>query len=172
MRGEKQLKIAMMVRGYLPAPRPADMIYAPIDLAVATAEGLVAKGHQVDYYGPLGTRMEHANVVDMNLRPLATDNREIQELFHSGEQMNHYLPSFWDTYLAEEMFRRAQLGEYDVLHFHHPEIALPLARRYRDVPRGHRRIFVFQRSRGLSAIHGPRGARKGRQRSRAGGRGH
>jgi glycosyltransferase involved in cell wall biosynthesis len=134
MRGEKQLKIAMMVRGYLPAPRPADMIYAPIDLAVATAEGLVAKGHQVDYYGPLGTRMEHANVVDMNLRPLATDNREIQELFHSGEQMNHYLPSFWDTYLAEEMFRRAQLGEYDVLHFHHPEIALPLARRYRDVP--------------------------------------
>lgn len=134
MRGEKQLKIAMMVRGYLPSPRPADMIYAPIDLAVGIAEGLATRGHKVDYYGPTGTELTHANVITRNLRPLASNNAEFQTLITSGEPVSHYVPSLWDNYLAEEMFRRAQLGEYDVLHFQHPEIALPLAHRYKNVP--------------------------------------
>lgn len=134
MGGEKPLKIAMMVRGYLPAPRPADMIYAPIDLAVATAQGLVAAGHKVDYYGPTGTEVPGVNVVTRHLRPLATHNQEFQELLGSGEQINHYVPALWDTYLAEEMFKRAQQGEYDVLHFHHPEVALRLAHFHKNVP--------------------------------------
>ena len=134
MRGDKQLKVGILVRGYLPAPRPADVIYAPIDLAVGLADGLTAKGHHVDYYGPLGTHLDKAHAVDLNLRALASDSKGIQELFGSNEQMNHYVPALWDTYMAEEMFRRAQLGEYDLLHFHHAEVALPLARRYRDVP--------------------------------------
>ena len=134
MRGEKQLKVGMMVRGYLPSPRPSDMIYAPIDLAVGIAEGLAQKGHQIDYYGPTGTQLAHANVVTRNLRPLATDAAEFQALLTKGEQLNHYVPTLWDNYLAEEMFERAKLGEYDILHFHHPEVALPTAQRYSDVP--------------------------------------
>ena len=44
------MKIAMMVRGYIPVPRPADIIYAPIDLAVDIAKGLSAKGAvRIDY---------------------------------------------------------------------------------------------------------------------------
>lgn len=134
MRGEKQLRIATMVRGYLPSPRPSDMIYAPIDLAVGIAEELTKHGHKVDYYGPLGTELDHAHVVTQNLRPLATSGQDFQKMLANGEQLNHYIPSLWDTYLAEEMFQRARLGEYDLLHFHHPEIALPLAHRYHDVP--------------------------------------
>lgn len=134
MRGEKQLKVGMMVRAYVPSPRPSDVLYAPIDLAVELADGLSEKGHQVDYYGPLGTELTRATSVTQNLRPLATNSKELQELFGASEQMNHYVPSLWDTYLAEEMFRRAQLGEYDLLHFQHPEVALPLARRYHNVP--------------------------------------
>lgn len=133
MRGEKQLKIAMMVRGYLPLPRPSDMIYAPIDLAGALAEGLTAKKHSVDFYGPLGSESNSANIVTRNLRSLATTNAQFQALLGTGEELNHYVPSLWDTYLAEEMFRRAQLGKYDVLHFQHPEVALPLAKKYRHV---------------------------------------
>ena len=124
----------MMVRGYLPLPRPNDMVYAPIDLAGALAEGLSARGHQVDFYGPLGSESASAQIVTRNLRPLATSNQEFQALLASGEQMNHYLLSLWDTYLAEEMFERARAGEYDLLHFQHAEVALPLASRYRDVP--------------------------------------
>lgn len=134
MRGEKQLKVAIMVRGYLPSPRPTDMIYAPIDLAVGIAEGLKAKGHQVDYFGPTGTDLPGVDVVTRNLRPLATNNQEFQALLSKGEELNHYVPALWDMYLAEEMFRRASLGEYDVLHFQHPEVALRLAREYRNIP--------------------------------------
>jgi glycosyltransferase involved in cell wall biosynthesis len=110
------------------------MVYAPIDLAGALAEGLSTRGHVVDYYGPLGSEAATAHVVTRNLRPLATSNQEFQALLASGEQMNHYLPALWDSYLAEEMFERARAGEYDLLHFQHAEVALALASRYRDVP--------------------------------------
>jgi glycosyltransferase involved in cell wall biosynthesis len=135
MRGDKQLKVAMMVRGYLPVPRPSDMIYAPIDLAANIADGLQMRGHKVDYYAPNDSELEHATVRSTNLRPLVRNSEEFQHLLGTANELvNHYVPSLWDTYMAEEMFRRAQLGEYDILHFHHPEVALPLARRYRDVP--------------------------------------
>jgi glycosyltransferase involved in cell wall biosynthesis len=42
--------------------------------------------------------------------------------------------ALWDARLAAEMFRRAGQGEYDVLHFHHPEVPLPLLAAYPDVP--------------------------------------
>ena len=51
-----------------------------------------------------------------------------------GDAILQKVSSLWDTYLAEEMFRRARRGEYDILHFHHPEVALPLAHRFRSVP--------------------------------------
>jgi glycosyltransferase involved in cell wall biosynthesis len=124
----------MMVRGYVQNPRPKDMIYAPIDLAVAIADGLVKKGHSVDLYGPLGSELKHANVVTRNLRPLVRDKDEFSELLDDTAMMSHYVPALWDQYLASEMFRRARAGVYDLLHFHHPEIALPLIQGYRDVP--------------------------------------
>jgi glycosyltransferase involved in cell wall biosynthesis len=73
-------------------------------------------------------------MVTRNLRPLATDSQSFQDLLARGEPMGHYLPAMWDTYLAEEMFRRAHAGEYDLLHFHHPEVALQLAANYKHIP--------------------------------------
>ncbi len=135
MRGEKQLKVATMVRGYLRVPRPSDIIYAPIDLAASIADGLAERGHRVDYFGPAGSELAHASVISQNLRPLVDNSEDFQKLLGtSNELINHNIPSLWDTYLAEEMFRRALLGKYDILHFHHPEVALPLARRFPEVP--------------------------------------
>jgi glycosyltransferase involved in cell wall biosynthesis len=128
------MKIAMMVRSYLPVPRPADMIYAPIDLAVAIAEGLTQQGHQVDLFAPLGSSLKHANVVTSNLRPLARNQAEMQKLLRNSEEVNHYIPGLWDAYMAEEMFERATTGEYDLLHFHHPEVALGLAQANSNIP--------------------------------------
>ena len=118
------MNIAMMVRGYLPAPRPKDIIYAPIDLAIAISNGLVKRGHTVDFFGPLGTTLEHAGVKTRNLRPLVHNQQEIRELFGDNARMSHYIPELWDKYLSTEMFRGAKSGKYDLLHFHHPEIAL------------------------------------------------
>lgn len=129
------MKIAIMVRGYLPVPRPKDLIYAPIDLAIAISEGLVKRGHSVDFYGPLGTKAGHGvNVVTQNLRPLVHDQAETRDLFHDIGRLTHYVPALWDEYLAVEMFKRARKGEYDLLCFEHPEVGLSLARLHPSVP--------------------------------------
>lgn len=127
------MNIAMMVRGYIPAPRPKDIIYAPIDLALALSEGLTKLGHHVDFYGPLGTAM-HAGVVNRNLRPLAHNGDEIAKLWKDHMLMEHYVPQLWDNYLASEMFKKAKQGSYDMLFFHHPEVALSLATQHPEIP--------------------------------------
>ena len=128
------MKIAMMVRGYLTVPRPADMIYAPIDLAVAIGEGLAKRGHTVDFYAPQGSHVAGATVETLNMRPLAHSQKEFSDFLGNIGQLHHYMPDLWDQKFADEMFHRAVQGQYDILHFHHPEVALPLAARNPDVP--------------------------------------
>lgn len=127
------MKIAMMVRGYLPAPRPKDIVYAPIDLAVAISEGLAKRGHEVHFYGPSGTRL-NVPVKTRGIRSLVHNYKEFQDLLNSVDLLTHYVPGLWDQYLSSEMFQRAANGEYDLLHFHHPETAMPYASLYPDVP--------------------------------------
>lgn len=124
----------MMVRAYLPVPRPKDIIYANIDLAVDIAEGLAKKGHTVDFYAPMGSKLKRANVVDCNLRPLATNLEEFRNLLANAEHLVHGVAQLWDNYMADEMFKRALAGEYDLLHFDHPESAMALAKIHRKVP--------------------------------------
>lgn len=128
------MKIAMMVRGYLPVPRPSDMIYAPIDLAVAIAEGLAARGHSVDFFAPQGSYIPDVTVETLNVRPLAHNQTEFASFLGSSEKLHHYVPDLWDKIFADEMFRRAAKGRYDLLHFHHPEVALSSAVNYPQIP--------------------------------------
>jgi glycosyltransferase involved in cell wall biosynthesis len=127
------MKIAMMVRGYIPAPRPVDIVYTPIDLAVEIAEGLAKRGHEIDFYGPAGTRLK-VPVKTRGLRALAHNYKEFQGLLTSVDLLTHYVPGLWDQYLSGEMFRRATKGDYDILHFHHPETAMPYANLFPTVP--------------------------------------
>jgi len=114
----------MMVRGYLTVPRPKDMIYAPVDLAMAISEGLTKKGHNVTLYAPLGSRLKHGKIESTNLRALVSNAQEFQTLLNSPEKINHYVPALWESYMVSNMFNRAKAGEFDILHFHHPEVAL------------------------------------------------
>ncbi|HSX02706.1 MAG TPA: glycosyltransferase family 4 protein [Candidatus Saccharimonadia bacterium] len=127
------MKIAMMVRGYIPVPCPADIIYAPIDLAVQISEGLAAQGHEVTFYAPTGSRLS-VPTETLKLRPLVHNLKEHRELLNDAGRMSHDLPGLWDQYMARDMFERAKAGEFDLLHFHHPEMALPYARLYPEVP--------------------------------------
>jgi glycosyltransferase involved in cell wall biosynthesis len=128
------MKIATMVRGYIPAPRPHDMVYAPIDLAVAISEGLTRHGHTVDYFGPNGTQVACTKVETQNLRPLARTQEEFQGIINNPDLLMHGVTGAWDFFLAREMFERAKNGEYDLLHFHHPDAALPFVHLYPEVP--------------------------------------
>ncbi len=128
------MRIAMMVRGYVPVPRPSDMIYAPIDLAAGIAKGLVGRGHQVDFFAPLGSEIKGVKIESLNLRPLINDQQEFRGLITNIDKMVHGFPHLWEGFMVQEMFKRAETGQYDLLHFHHPEAALQQAIAHRDVP--------------------------------------
>lgn len=127
------MKIAMMVRGCIPAPRPVDVVYTPIDVALAIADGLAGKGHTVDFYGPSGS-CPNVSTKTRGLRPLIRNQNELRSLTESADLLTHYIPGLWDHYLAIEMFRHARKGKYDLLHFHHPESALSLAGLFPKIP--------------------------------------
>lgn len=128
------MNIAMMVRGYIPVPRPADMIYAPIDLAIAIAESLSRRGHKVDFYAPFGSKVPRANVETCDLRPLVKTDKDFHALISDVDQLVHYVPGLWDSYMTQCMFARARRGKYDILHFHHPETAMRLAFEHSNIP--------------------------------------
>jgi glycosyltransferase involved in cell wall biosynthesis len=128
------MKIAMMVRGYITGPRPSDIIYAPIDLAVQLADGLAELGHEVTFFAPNGSGLKYGKVETLNIRPLVNNQEEFTELLNDGRKMAHYVPGLWDRKFVGEMFASANKGEFDLLHFHHPEAALELAQIYTDIP--------------------------------------
>lgn len=128
-----------MVRSYIPIPRPSDMIYAPIDLTLAIAKGLGARGHEVTIFAPLGSEVHAPNVTveTLDLRPLVKSQEEFAGLLENTEWLAHDVHGLWDKLMVDEMYRRARLGQFDVLHFHHPESAMSAARQHPDVPTVH-----------------------------------
>ncbi len=128
------MRIATMVKGYLTVPAPEDIVYAPADLALQITDGLIELGHSVDFYAPEGSNVGKAHLVSRTLKPLAHDFETFQALLYDPEMASDNVLATWDNYLASEMFARAATGEYDVLFFHHPEVALPFVSIYPDVP--------------------------------------
>lgn len=128
------MKIAMMVRGYLPTPHPKDMVYAPADLAYKIAHGLAEAGHHVTFFGPQGTHIPGVTVEALDIRAHVHNQKEFSELTGDTEKLMHYVPELWDKRYASAMFTRAQRGDFDLLFFHHPEVALDLAPLFPEVP--------------------------------------
>lgn len=124
-----------MVRSYIIMPRPSDMIYAPIDLAVAMAKGLGKKGHQVTLFAPLGTEVygENVTVESCNLRPLVTGQDEFEQLLGDVDKLVNGQTALWDQHMANCIYERASAGEFDMVYFHHPEAALGVAREFPGV---------------------------------------
>lgn len=127
------MKIATMVRGFLPAPAPGDVAYSPLSVAIYISEGLTAKGHSVTFFGPEGTELE-TTVETLGIRPLVNNDRDFNELLSTHDLFQHYIPGLYDQYMAKTMFERANKGEFDVLLFNHPESAIGFAKLYPNVP--------------------------------------
>jgi glycosyltransferase involved in cell wall biosynthesis len=132
----KPMRIAIMVRAFIVLPKPSDMIYAPIDLAIEIAKGLGARGHHVTVFAPLGSELSAPNVTleTMDLRPLVRNQSEFDVLLNNTELLAHGQPWLWDRYMVNKIYRRAAAGEFDLLHFHHAESALSAATEYPSVP--------------------------------------
>jgi glycosyltransferase involved in cell wall biosynthesis len=128
------MRIAMMVKGYVCTPAPADIIYSPMQLATQLTRVLAERGHQLDFYGPVGSEVPGARVIDCGVSPLVTDKDGFTEALIDAGLASDNILALWDARLAQEMFRRAGRGEHDVLYFHHPEVPLPFLAHYPDVP--------------------------------------
>lgn len=130
------LRVAMMIRSYIPWPRPSDIICAPIDLAIETAKGLARRGHHITIFAPVGSRVDGENITieSLDRRALVNSQDEFERLLEGEGGMTADILGLWDRYMSSEMLRRANEGEFDVLHFHHPEVALSRAVDYPQVP--------------------------------------
>lgn len=131
----KKLRIATMVTGQFTTPPPEGIIYAPMDIAIAVSEGLAKKGHLVDFYGPEGTKVNVTNVITAGLKPLKQPAGEaIVKGPNVGNAEINKIFNLWDQYLIAKMFEEAEKGNYDLLHIHPVDRALPLALSHPEVP--------------------------------------
>ena len=123
-----------MVTGHFTTPPPEGVIYAPMDIAVAVADGLAERGHQVDFYGPEGTELKSANVITANLKPLKQNGDfEILNGPEARTVDSAKIFNLWDQYLIAQMFKSAAEGKYDLLHIHPVDRALPLAMSHANI---------------------------------------
>ena len=131
----KKLRIATMVTGHFTTPPPEGVIYAPMDIAVAITEGLVKKGHRVDFYGPVGTNIKASKIINAGLKPLKQndDAKILKSPYVGGAEINKIF-NLWDQYLIAKMFAAAEKGKYDLLHIHPVDRALPLALSHLKIP--------------------------------------
>jgi glycosyltransferase involved in cell wall biosynthesis len=58
---------------------------------------------------------------------------DFDALLDNTEILAHGQPWLWDRYMVNEIYKRAAAGEFDLLHFHHPESALSAATEYPQV---------------------------------------
>lgn len=131
----KKLKIATMVTGHFTTPPPKGIVYAPMDIAVEVSEGLVKKGHKVDFYGPEGTKVKVTNIISAGLKAL---NQPEGEAIAKGQNVGNAevnkIFNLWDQFLIAKMFAEAEKGKYDLLHIHPADRALPLALSHPETP--------------------------------------
>lgn len=132
----KKLRIATMVTAHFTTPPPEGIIYAPMDVALEISEGLIKNGHQVDFYGPEGTKIKCvSNVVSDGLKPIKQpEGNAITKEPEVGPVEVAKLLGLWDQFLIAKMFTKAEEGEYDLLHIHPIDRALPLASSHLNVP--------------------------------------
>lgn len=124
-----------MVTGQFTTPPPEGIVYAPMDIAVEITEGLVKKGHHVDFYGPEGTKVKASQVISACLKPLKQPAGEaITKLPNVGNAEINKIFNLWDQYLIAKMFEAAERGKYDLLHIHPPDRAIPLGLSHPKIP--------------------------------------
>ena len=129
------LRIGTMVTSHYTAPPPEDVIYAPIEIATAVAEGLQQRGHHVTFFGPKGSRLKVERIVSGNLPPLL-QNDHLQ--FIGGENIggveHEKIKHLWDQYLISLMYQEVVRKQFDIFHVHPVDRVLPLAYTIRDTP--------------------------------------
>ncbi len=132
----KKLRIATTLTGAHTLPQPDGIVYAPMDLTVHLVRGLEARGHEVTVYAPEGSTIACSKLITGGLKPLIddADTQAILDNAFTREQERNQIRSLWDAYLLAEMYRDALRGDFDIIHAHSPDRAIPFAKMVTNIP--------------------------------------
>lgn len=123
-----------MVSAHFTTPPPKSIIYAPMDIAVEVSEGLARRGHSVDFYAPVDSKIKAGRVVSAGLEALKQRGKKILNDPNIGFAETGKIFNLWDQYLLSELYKNAEAGKYDIVHIHPIDRALPLARAFQKIP--------------------------------------
>ena len=103
------MKIAIFCTNEYTTPPPKNVIYAPLNIASAITEGLVAKKHQVYLFAARGSKTK-AKLITDNLLPLRK-NPLLPKL-------TDRIVGFYEQKMLSTLFRMAQKNKFDIIHIH------------------------------------------------------
>lgn len=135
MQTKQPLRIATVVTGSFTTPQPLGITYAPIDLATALTAGLTSRGHKVSYFAPEGSQLLSGLLETCELPPLKQASAAKIVMETVTDKYEHgRIEQLWTQALIAQMFRRAEEGEYDILHVHPITACMPFAIAHPNVP--------------------------------------
>ena len=124
----KEIRIAIFVTSAFPAPPPSSVIYAPIVVAMDTAQGLAARGHEVTFFSPKGSHITGVTVHHGNLEPFHAQYPHDPLIFQQPDIRHaerEKIITLWDQRLLSELYRMERKGAFDIIHSHTPDRTLP-----------------------------------------------
>jgi len=135
---KKKLKIGMMVSGHFTIPPPEGIIYAPMMIAQAVAEGLTKRGHKVYFFAPKGSKLKVTKMISDALEPLhgISGKRDLKILSGSstGGVETEKIFNLWDQYLISLIYQKAIEKKIDILHIHPIDRALAFGLAFKKIP--------------------------------------
>jgi len=135
---KKKLKIGMMVSGHFTIPPPKGIIYAPMMIAQAVAEGLTKRGHKVYFFAPKGSKLKVTKMISDTLEALhgISGKRDSKILSGSstGGVETEKIFNLWDQYLISLIYQKAIEKKIDILHIHPVDRALAFGLAFKKIP--------------------------------------
>jgi len=132
------MKIGMMITGHFTIPPPKGIIYAPMTIAKYVAEGLTKRGHQVYFFAPEGSKLKVTKMISGRLKPLhgISGKKDLKILSgpYVGGLERSKIFSLWDQYFISLLYREALKKNFDIIHIHPIDKALPFGLAINNIP--------------------------------------
>ncbi len=127
-----------MVTGHFTTPPPKGIIYAPMMIAQAIAQGMSERGHKVYFFAPKGSKVKGVKIIDDGIEPLKgvsgkKNPKILTGPYVGGIEINKIF-NLYDQYFVGLAYRFAIENKIDILHIHPIDRALPFGLAFREIP--------------------------------------